>query len=87
MYIMGENPAMSDPDQNHVRAALEKLDCLVVQDIFPTETAAFADIILPASAFPEKQALLQIQIEEYSLKDRLYLHLEMQNKITGLFKK
>ena len=42
MYIMGENPAMSDPDQNHVRAALEKLDCLVVQDIFPTETAAFA---------------------------------------------
>ena len=54
MYIMGENPAMSDPDQNHVRAALEKLDCLVVQDIFPTETAAFADIILPASAFPEK---------------------------------
>ena len=54
MYIMGENPAMSDPDQNHVRAALAKLDCLVVQDIFPTETAAFADIILPASAFPEK---------------------------------
>ncbi len=54
MYIMGENPAMSDPDQNHARAALEKLDCLIVQDIFPTETAAFADIILPASAFPEK---------------------------------
>ena len=54
MYIMGENPAMSDPDQNHARAALENLDCLVVQDIFPTETAAFADVILPASAFPEK---------------------------------
>ena len=54
MYIMGENPAMSDPDQNHARAALEKLDCLIVQDIFPTETAAFADVILPASAFPEK---------------------------------
>ncbi len=54
MYIMGENPAMSDPDQNHARAALANLDCLIVQDIFPTETAAFADIILPASAFPEK---------------------------------
>ena len=53
-YIMGENPAMSDPDQNHTRAALAKLEHLVVQDIFLTETAAFADVILPASAFPEK---------------------------------
>ena len=54
MYVMGENPAMSDPDQAHARAALAKLDILVVQDIFMTETAAFADVILPASAFPEK---------------------------------
>ena len=54
MYIMGENPAMSDPNLNHARKALTKLDCLVVQDIFMTETAYFADIILPASAFPEK---------------------------------
>ena len=54
MYIMGENPAMSDPDQTHARAALARLDILVVQDIFMTETAAFADVILPASAFPEK---------------------------------
>ena len=54
MYIMGENPAMSDPDQTHARAALTRLDHLVVQDIFMTETAAFADVILPASAFPEK---------------------------------
>ena len=54
IYVMGENPAMSDPDQNHARAALARLDHLVVQDIFPTETAAFADVILPASAFPEK---------------------------------
>ena len=54
MYIMGENPAMSDPDQQHARAALANLDILVVQDIFMTETAAFADVILPASAFPEK---------------------------------
>ena len=54
VYIMGENPAMSDPDQNHTRAALAKLEHLVVQDIFLTETAAFADVVLPASAFPEK---------------------------------
>ena len=54
MYIMGENPAMSDPNLNHAREALAKLDHLVVQDIFFTETAGFADVILPASAFPEK---------------------------------
>src|SRR5271170_4712224 len=54
MYIMGENPAMSDPDLNHARAALAHLEHLVVQDIFLTETAAFADVILPASAWPEK---------------------------------
>lgn len=54
VYIMGENPAMSDPDQEHTRAALAKLEHLVVQDLFLTETAAFADVVLPASAFPEK---------------------------------
>ena len=54
MYIMGENPAMSDPNLNHARAALAELQHLVVQDIFFTETAGFADVILPASAFPEK---------------------------------
>ena len=54
MYIMGENPAMSDPDANHARASLAALDHLVVQDIFLTETAYLADVILPASAFPEK---------------------------------
>ncbi len=54
MYIMGENPAMSDPDLDHARGALAKLEHLVVQDIFLTETAAYADVILPASAFPEK---------------------------------
>ena len=54
MYIMGENPAMSDPDVHHARAALAKLKHLVVQDIFLTETAWHADVILPASAFPEK---------------------------------
>ena len=54
MYIMGENPAMSDPDAMHAREALAALDHLVVQDIFLTETAFHADVILPASAFPEK---------------------------------
>ena len=54
MYIMGENPAMSDPDLEHAREALAALDWLVVQDLFLTETASFADVILPASAFPEK---------------------------------
>jgi formate dehydrogenase major subunit len=54
MYIMGENPAMSDPDANHAREMLAALDHLVVQDIFLTETAALADVVLPASAFPEK---------------------------------
>jgi formate dehydrogenase major subunit len=54
MYIMGENPAMSDPDANHARAALAALEHLVVQDIFLTETAYLADVILPASSFPEK---------------------------------
>jgi len=54
MYVMGENPAMSDPDANHARAALAALEHLVVQDIFLTETAYLADVILPASAFPEK---------------------------------
>ncbi len=54
MYIMGENPAMSDPDADHAREALASLDMLVVQDIFLTETAYLADVILPASSFAEK---------------------------------
>ena len=54
MYIMGENPAMSDPDLNHARHALASLSHLVVQDIFLTETAWLADVVLPASAWPEK---------------------------------
>ncbi len=54
MYIMGENPAMSDPNLHHARQALAALDHLVVQDLFLTETASFADVVLPASAFPEK---------------------------------
>jgi len=67
MYILGENPAMSDPDVEHARDALAKLDHLVVQDIFLTETANYADVILPASAFFEKSGTVtntnrQVQI-------------------------
>jgi len=54
MYIMGENPIMTDPDMRHTRQSLTNLEFLVVQDIFPTETAVIADIILPATAFAEK---------------------------------
>src|SRR5947207_1010394 len=54
MYIMGENPAMSDPDVDHAREALAALDHTAVQDIFLTETAYLADVVLPATAWPEK---------------------------------
>ena len=54
MYVMGENPAMSDPDLAHARAGLAALEHLVVQDLFLTETALLADVVLPASAFAEK---------------------------------
>lgn len=54
MYILGENPAMSDPDVEHAREAFAKLEHLVVQDIFLTETANYADVLLPASTLYEK---------------------------------
>ena len=55
MYVMGENPAMSDPDLRHAREGLARLEHLVVQDLFLTETAFHADVVLPASAWPEKE--------------------------------
>lgn len=55
LYVMGENPLVSDPDLNHVKKAIAKLDFLVVQDIFLTETAKLADIVLPAACFAEKE--------------------------------
>ncbi len=72
MYIMGENPAMSDPDSQHAREALAKLDHLVVQDLFLTETAFHADVVLPASAWPEKNGTVtnsnrQVQIGRAAL--------------------
>ncbi len=72
MYIMGENPAMSDPDVDHAREALAALEHLVVQDLFLTETAYFADVVLPASAFPEKEGTFtntnrQVQLARVAL--------------------
>src|SRR5258706_15429160 len=55
MYMLGENPFLSDPNINKVKKALASLDFLVVQDIFLTETAEFADVVLPATAFAEKE--------------------------------
>ena len=54
LYIMGENPMLTDPNLNHTREALQKLDFLVVQDIFRTETSAYADVILPGTSYAEK---------------------------------
>jgi len=54
LYVMGENPMLSEPDLNHVREALARLELLIVQDIFLTETAQMADVILPATSFAEK---------------------------------
>jgi len=73
MYIMGENPAMSDPDADNARAALAKLEHLVVQDLFLTETAFHADVVLPASAWPEKDGTVtntnrQIQMGRRALE-------------------
>ena len=73
MYIMGENPAMSDPDARHAREALASLQHLVVQDIFLTETAFHADVVLPASAWPEKDGTVtntnrQIQMGRQALQ-------------------
>ena len=73
MYVMGENPAMSDPDTAHARAGLAKLEHLVVQDLFLTETACLADVILPASAFPEKTGTFtntnrQVQLARQALQ-------------------
>ncbi|WP_319823965.1 formate dehydrogenase subunit alpha [Thalassovita sp.] len=73
MYILGENPAMSDPDVTHARQALASLRHLVVQDIFLTETANFADVILPAAAFYEKNGTVtntnrQVQMGRAAVK-------------------
>jgi formate dehydrogenase major subunit len=92
MYILGENPAMSDPDLNHARDALAKLDHLIVQDIFITETANYADVILPASAFAEKSGTVtntnrQVQLGRPALpppglaKEDWWITVQLANKL------
>ena len=92
LYIMGENPAMSDPNLNHAREALARLDYLVVQDIFFTETCSYANVILPASAFPEKTGTFtntdrRVQLGRQALtppgdaKQDLWIIQEIANRI------
>jgi len=92
MYIMGENPAMSDPDTTNTRKALAALDHLVVQDIFLTETAMYGDVVLPASAFPEKTGTFtntnrQVQLGRQALdppgeaKQDLWIICEIANRL------
>jgi formate dehydrogenase major subunit len=92
MYIQGENPAMSDPDLDHARAGIAKLEHLVVQDIFLTETAMMADVVLPASAWPEKAGTVtntnrQVQMGRKALnlpgdtRDDLWIIIELAKRL------
>jgi formate dehydrogenase major subunit len=92
MYIQGENPAMSDPDLDHARAGIAKLEHLVVQDIFLTETAMMADVVLPASAWPEKTGTVtntnrQVQMGRKALnlpgdtRDDLWIIIELAKRL------
>ena len=92
MYVQGENPAMSDPDLDHARAGLAKLEHLVVQDIFLTETAMMADVVLPASAWPEKSGTVtntnrQVQMGRQALdlpgdtRHDLWIIVEMAKRL------
>jgi formate dehydrogenase major subunit len=92
MYIQGENPAMSDPDLDHARAGIAKLEHLVVQDIFLTETAMMADVVLPSSAWPEKTGTVtntnrQVQMGRKALdlpgdtRDDLWIIVEVAKRL------
>ena len=92
MYIQGENPAMSDPDLDHARAGIAKLEHLVAQDIFLTETTMMADVVLPSSAWPEKTGTVtntnrQIQLGRKALnmpgdtRDDLWIIVEMAKRL------
>jgi formate dehydrogenase major subunit len=92
MYVEGENPAMSDPDLNHAREALAHLEHLVVQDLFLTETAVYADVVLPASGWPEKTGTVtntnrQVQMGRQALplpgdtKQDLWIIQEIANRM------
>ncbi|BAI80727.1 formate dehydrogenase, alpha subunit [Deferribacter desulfuricans SSM1] len=92
LYIMGENPVMTEPDVNRVVESLKNADFLVVQDIFPTETSKFADVILPASSFAEKEGtftnterkinLIKPVIKPlYNSKPDLFILSELANRL------
>ena len=81
---LGENPAMSDPDLNHAREALQMLDHLVVQDIFLTETATYADVIFPASAWPEKDGTVTNTNRQVQMGRKAIETPGMLKKIGGL---
>jgi formate dehydrogenase major subunit len=92
MYIEGENPAMSDPDLNHAREALAHLEHLVVQDLFLTETAVYADVVLPASGWPEKDGTVtntnrQVQMGRQAIplpgdtRQDLWIIIEIANRM------
>jgi formate dehydrogenase major subunit len=92
MYIQGENPAMSDPDLDHARAGIAKLEHLIVQDIFLTETAMMADVILPSSAWPEKSGTVtntnrQVQMGRKALhlpgdtRDDMWIIIEIAKQL------
>jgi formate dehydrogenase major subunit len=92
MYVQGENPAMSDPDLDHARAGIAKLEHLVVQDIFLTETAMMADVILPSSAWPEKSGTVtntnrQVQMGRKALdlpgetRDDMWIIVEIAKRL------
>jgi formate dehydrogenase major subunit len=92
MYVEGENPAMSDPDLNHAREALAHLEHLVVQDLFLTETAMYADVVLPASGWPEKDGTVtntnrQVQMGRQAIplpgdtRQDLWIIIEIANRM------
>ncbi len=82
MFIMGENSVVTDADTNHLIKALENLELLVVQDLFLTETAEYADVVLPAACFAEKKVLLRIPSGGFRSSSRP-LHLRGKPCPTG----
>jgi predicted molibdopterin-dependent oxidoreductase YjgC len=77
LYILGEDPVMSDPDTHHVRECLEKLDFLVLQEIFPSETAAYADVLLPGVSFAEKTGTFTNTERRVQMVIKPLIHSEM----------
>ncbi len=86
MYVEGENPAMSDPDVLHAREAMSKLEHFVVQDLFLTETAFYADVVFPAAASPEKTGTYSNSDRSVQMGRQAITPPVMQNRTGGLFR-